>query len=77
MAAKQYLVPKYVDLVPKTDKGKEKLKTNGTRWVWRDTIAKLKYSSLTGPFLVLRSRMGNAVLFVRENDDPDFQVNKL
>lgn len=77
MPTKKYLAPKYVDLIPKTEKGKEKLGSHGSRWVWRDTVAKLKYSSLPGPFLVLRSRMGNAVLFVKEEDDPNFQVNKL
>lgn len=61
----------FVILEAKTDKGKEKLGYHGEKWVFREEIENLKFCRQQGPSIVVRSRDGSKVLFIKKQDDPD------
>lgn len=63
---------KFVILEAKTDKGKEKLGYHGDKWILRDEIENLKFDRRQGASIVVRSRDGSKILFIKKTDDPDF-----
>jgi hypothetical protein len=68
MAAKKQ---RYVILEAKTEKGKEKIGYHGEKWEFRDEIDNLKFVRSQGPSIVVRSRDGSKILFLKKEGDPD------
>lgn len=64
-------------LEPKTEEGKKKLAYHGNKWYLRGTETSLKIANRGVPVYVCRSRDGSKILFVRQKDDPDFNVRLL
>ena len=70
MAAKKQ---KIVILTAKTDKGKEKIDYHGEKWYLRDEVSNMRLVRSQGPSLVVRSRDGSKILFIKKQDDPDIE----
>ncbi len=64
---------KIVILTAKTEKGKEKISYHGDRWYLREEVAAMKLLRSQGPSLVVRSRDGTKVLFIKKQNDPDIE----
>jgi hypothetical protein len=63
----------YVIIEAKTDKGKEKLGYHGDKWEYRGEVETLKFVRSQGPSIVVRSRDGKKILFIKKQDDPDLK----
>lgn len=75
MAAKKK--EQFVILEAKTDKGKEKIGYHGEKWVFRGEVENLKFNRRQGPSIVVRSRDGSRILFIKKQDDPDIKYRML
>ena len=60
-----------VILTAKTDKGKEKLSYHPEKWLFIEEVDRRKFSREQGPFIVVRSSDGKAVLLIKKVDDRD------
>lgn len=70
MAAKKQTI---VILSAKTDKGKDKIAYHGEKWYLKEEISNLRFVRSQGPSLVVRSRDGSKILFIKKQDDPDIE----
>ncbi len=70
MAAKKQTI---VILQAKTEKGKEKISYHGEKWYLKEEVATMKLVRSQGPSLVVRSRDGSKILFIKKQDDPDIE----
>lgn len=61
----------YVCVEAKTEKGKEKLGYHGDKWEYRGEVENLKFVRSQGPSIVVRSRDGKKILFIKKQNDPD------
>lgn len=66
----------YVGLDAKTEIGQQKLGYHGSKWLHLGEEVP-KYARYQGLCLVLRSRDGSKVLFVRKCNDPDLSWRML
>jgi len=55
----------------KTDKGKEKISYHGDKWYFRGEVENLKFNRTQGPSIVVLSRDGSKILFIKKQNDPD------
>lgn len=60
-------------LEPKNDEARSKLAHHGEKWHFLEEIPNLKYVRSQGPSVVVRSRDGTKVLFIKKLDDPYFK----
>ena len=65
---------KYVELTPKSDAGRRRASYHGSRWVLRKETTEPYRGASEGEWLGVRSRDGNAFLWVKKFDDNDFNV---
>lgn len=70
MASKKQTV---VILQAKTEKGKEKIAYHGEKWYLKEEITTMRLVRSAGPSLVVRSRDGSKILFIKKQDDPDIE----
>lgn len=70
MATKKQII---VILTAKNDKGKEKIAYHGEKWYLREEITTMRLVRSQGPSLVVRSRDGSKILFIKKQDDPDIE----
>jgi hypothetical protein len=69
MATKKRII---VIVEAKTEKGKEKIGYHGDKWEHRGEIENLKFLRSQGPSIVVRSRDGSKILFIKKENDPHF-----
>lgn len=70
MAAKKKTL---IVLEPKNDKAREKLGYHGSSWYFRGIEEKLKFARFKGKCLAAISRDGSKVIYISEENDPDFE----
>lgn len=65
---------KYAILTPKSKKADQKLSYFGTKWFYRGMSSEIKFCA-KGEHYKLMSLNGKKLLFVKQNDDPDFLIS--
>jgi len=61
-------------LKPKTERAKKRMGYHGELWYVKQQVEMLKFSTVPGPYFGVRSRDGNAFLWIKEENDPDFEI---
>jgi hypothetical protein len=77
MAKEAYLV-----LIPKNDNAKKRLSYHGERWIFRrettnppTTYARSSPSDTV--WILVMSRDGKSIIWLKKKDDPDFNIREL
>jgi hypothetical protein len=65
-----------VELIPKTDIGKQRLSYHGNFWLLRQEAATIRGSRIPGPYIAAMSKDGKSLMWVHAVNDPDFNVRE-
>lgn len=64
---------KWVKLDATSDAGRDKIRQYTDKWEYRGEIEGLRYIRDQGPSIVVRSRDGSKIIFIKKQNDPNFK----